>query len=191
MADAPKPAGVRASIAVGLAVVVGAVGGHTYHVLHPPPPDIAVSTAVVRFSPRGGCTDMVVSELDRASHEVLVQAYSFTSDPIGAALIRAKSRGVAVQVILDRSQRDGVGSETRKLAAVLPVFIDAQHSIAHNKVMILDGTTVITGSFNFTNQAEARNAENLIVLRSQALARSYRDNWLAHQAHSEPMPLAP
>ena len=43
--------------------------------------------------------------------------------------------------------------------------IDDQHAIAHNKMMIIDNATIITGSFNFTKAAEERNAENLLVLK--------------------------
>jgi phosphatidylserine/phosphatidylglycerophosphate/cardiolipin synthase-like enzyme len=59
----------------------------------------------VFFSPNGGCTAAIVSELERAKSSVLVQAYSFTSAPIARAVIDAKKRGVRVQVILDRSQK--------------------------------------------------------------------------------------
>jgi phosphatidylserine/phosphatidylglycerophosphate/cardiolipin synthase-like enzyme len=58
--------------------------------------------------------------------------------------------------------------------------------IAHNKVMILDGQTVITGSFNFTKSAEESNAENLLVIRDAAIAGQYAANWHAHAQHSEP-----
>jgi phosphatidylserine/phosphatidylglycerophosphate/cardiolipin synthase-like enzyme len=49
------------------------------------------------------------------------------------------------------------------------VKIDAQHTIAHNKVIIIDGETVITGSFNFTKAAEESIAENLFVILDQNL----------------------
>ncbi|HTR44450.1 MAG TPA: phospholipase D-like domain-containing protein, partial [Thermodesulfovibrionales bacterium] len=49
----------------------------------------------------------------------------------------------------------------------IPTYIDAQHAIAHNKVMIIDKETVITGSFNFTKAAEERNAENLLILKNK------------------------
>ena len=54
----------------------------------------------------------------------------------------------------------------------IPVKIDAQHAIAHNKAMIIDGETVITGSFNFTKAAEENNAENLLVIRDRKLAET-------------------
>jgi phosphatidylserine/phosphatidylglycerophosphate/cardiolipin synthase-like enzyme len=52
--------------------------------------------------------------------------------------------------------------------------------------MIIDMTTVITGSFNFTNAAEEKNAENILVISSRKLAKDYFDNWLKHKEHSEP-----
>ena len=64
-------------------------------------------------------------------------------------------------------------------------YIDAAHAIAHNKVMVLDKETVITGSFNFTKAAEEKNAENLLILRSKDLAQEYAENWKKHKRHSE------
>ena len=61
----------------------------------------------VYFSPKGGCTEAVVAELDAAKATIFVQAYSFTSAPIAKALVDAHKRGVAVRVILDRSPADG------------------------------------------------------------------------------------
>src|SRR5258708_39955391 len=57
----------------------------------------------VHFSPKGGCTEAVVANLDRAKSTVLVQAYSFTSAPIAKALVDAHKRGVKIEVILDKS----------------------------------------------------------------------------------------
>jgi phosphatidylserine/phosphatidylglycerophosphate/cardiolipin synthase-like enzyme len=57
--------------------------------------------------------------------------------------------------------------------------------IAHNKIMIIDGETVITGSFNFTKAAEEKNAENLLVIRDKKLAEQYIKNWKEHERHSE------
>lgn len=67
----------------------------------------------------------------------------------------------------------------------IPVFIDAIHAIAHNKIMIIDDEIVITGSFNFTKAAEEKNAENLLVIKSKELAKEYIENWQKHKEHSE------
>ena len=140
------------------------------------------------FSPGGGCTDAIVATLREARQSVRVQAYSFTSAPIAQALVEAHRRGVSTEVILDKSQVSERYSEADFTSrAGIPTFIDAQHAIAHNKIIIVDGSTVITGSFNFTKAAEERNAENLLILRHQPeLARQYLENFETHRAHSQP-----
>lgn len=141
----------------------------------------------VYFSPKGGCTEAIISEIDRAKTEILIQAYSFTSAPIAKALVNAHKRGVKVQAILDKSQRsERYTSATFLTNAGIPTYIDARHAIAHNKIMIIDKTMVITGSFNFTKAAEEKNAENMLIISSAELARLYLDNWQNHKEHSEP-----
>ena len=138
------------------------------------------------FTPGGTCTDRIVSEIDSARTEVLVQAYSFTSAQIGKALAAAHKRGVRVEAILDRSQRTARYSWATFLANMrIPTYIDARHAIAHNKIIIIDSHVTITGSFNFTRAAEEKNAENLLIIRSRDIAKAYRENWFEHRRHSE------
>ena len=142
----------------------------------------------VHFSPKGGCLDAVVGELRKAHREILVQAYSFTSDPLTFGLVDAKKRGVNVDILLDRSNEVEKYSDLHILLEQgLDPLIDADHPIAHNKVMIIDQKTLITGSFNFTNQAEGENAENLLIIKGNAeLVQRYRDNFFHHKAHCKP-----
>ena len=127
-----------------------------------------------------------MKEMEQAKTSVLVQAYSFTSAPIAKALLNAHKRGVKVEVILDKSQKtQKYSSATFLNNQGIPVKIDAQHTIAHNKVMIIDGETVITGSFNFTKAAEESNAENLLIIHDKKLAERYIKNWQEHERHSE------
>ncbi len=146
----------------------------------------AGSVISVCFSPGGHCTDVIVKEIESARSSILVQAYGFTSAPIAKALLEAHKRGVTVHAILDKSNRTDKYSGADFLYNVgIPILIDSAHAIAHNKVMVIDGETVITGSFNFTKAAEERNAENLLVIRDKDLAEKYRRNWNQHAAHSE------
>ncbi len=139
----------------------------------------------VYFSPRDGATEAIVREIGQARSEVRVQAYSLTSAPIAEALLKAHKRGIKVEVILDKSQRTQKYSSSTFLAnARIPTYIDAEHAIAHNKIIIIDRSVVITGSFNFTKAAEEKNAENLLVIRSKEVAKPYLDNWLRHRDHS-------
>jgi phosphatidylserine/phosphatidylglycerophosphate/cardiolipin synthase-like enzyme len=170
-----------------LLVVIGAVallvnaGGQYFR-----KPIVPKETEVF-FSPKGGCTDAVVNEIRRATRSVLVQAYSFTSAPIAKALVDAHQRGLDVKIILDKSILSEHYSEGDFTAhAGIPTWVDKRHAIAHNKVMIIDGDTVITGSFNFTKQAEESNAENLLIIhKTPELAELYAKNWREHQGHSE------
>jgi hypothetical protein len=150
--------------------------------------DPSSSTIYPYFSPNGGCTQAIVDALGASKSSVLVQAYSFTSAPIAKALVEAHKRHVDVQVILDKSQRTERYSGATFLSNEgIPVFIDSAHKIAHNKIMIVDGKTVITGSFNFTKSAEEGNAENLLVIsNAPELAQKYTANWKEHLEHSEP-----
>ena len=139
----------------------------------------------VFFSPKGGCTQAIVRELKAARQSILVQAYSFTSAPIAAALVEAARRGVLIEVVLDKSNRTGKYSSADFVAhAGIPTWLDERHAIAHSKVMVIDEATVITGSFNFTKAAEESNAENILVLRSPDLAARYTQQFLEHRRHS-------
>jgi phosphatidylserine/phosphatidylglycerophosphate/cardiolipin synthase-like enzyme len=141
----------------------------------------------VYFSPKGGATEAVANALDHATNAILVQAYSFTSASIAQALVSSHRRGVKVQVILDHSQRTEKYSEADFLRNNgISTLIDARHAIAHNKIIIIDGYLLVTGSFNFTRAAEEHNAENLLVINDPVLAQQYVANWQVHQQHSEP-----
>jgi len=147
----------------------------------------AAENVQVFFSPHGGCTEAVLENLGRATTSVLVQAYSFTSAPIAKALADAKKRGVNVRVILDKSNVTGHYSSVDFVAhANIATYIDPKHAIAHNKIMVIDGTTILTGSFNFTKAAEGSNAENLLVIQDATLAKVYTANWQAHLEHAQP-----
>ena len=138
----------------------------------------------VYFTPPTNAASAIVKTIDGSEHEVLVQAYGFTHNAIAQALVRAHQRGVNVRVLLDQKSQ----SSNRYVMGVLTdadiaVRQDGKHAIAHNKVMVIDQAIVITGSFNFTNSAETRNAENVLILKSPDLALQYRLQWQNHWAH--------
>lgn len=59
--------------------------------------------AQIFFSPNGGCTTAIVKKIDEAKSEIYVAAYSFSSIPIGNALVNAKKRGIIVEAVVDDS----------------------------------------------------------------------------------------
>jgi phosphatidylserine/phosphatidylglycerophosphate/cardiolipin synthase-like enzyme len=144
------------------------------------------------FTPeyQGGprCTDLILGAINSAHKTILVQAYFLTTRSITRALVSAYRRGVAVQVILDRRNALRIGyPEATYLArsGIIPL-LDGVHKNAHNKIMIIDSQTVITGSFNFTYSAERYDAENLLLITDPTLARAYIENFALHVKHSVP-----
>jgi phosphatidylserine/phosphatidylglycerophosphate/cardiolipin synthase-like enzyme len=151
-------------------------------------PLITTARVAVYFSPQGGATDAVVQAIGAAQTQILVQAYSFTSAPIAKALVEAHKRGVKVLAVLNKSNvTQNYSAATFLVNVGIPTLIDAEHAIAHSKVMVIDNATVITGSFNFSKAAEEKNVENLLVLtEAPALVQAYTANIQAHAAHSQP-----
>ena len=175
-----------AVIAFGGGYVAGLYGPHSGIAIGAG--DVAVdSTAKCYFSPGGGCTAAIVAEIDAARITVELEGYAYTSRPIGDALLSAHQRGVDVKLVLDASKSNEDRHEVDYLARKgLPIYLDARHAIFHNKVVLIDDRTLITGSFNFTRAAEEENAENIIILHDQArLQSAYEDKFREHLAHSE------
>ncbi|MFA6222675.1 MAG: phospholipase D family protein [Desulfomonilaceae bacterium] len=141
---------------------------------------------VVCFSPEGQCSRSIIRAIDSAKTQILVQAYSFTSSRIAKALLKARKRGVNVEVILDKIHlTDNYSSATFLANSGIRTYVDQAHNIAHNKIMIIDSDTVVTGSFNFTRAADEQNAENVLIIKSAELAKLYLANWQDHRRHSE------
>ena len=151
----------------------------------------ATGTIEYAMTPGHDAAGLIVRTIDAAEVQILVQAFSFTNRDIADALIRAHRRGIDVQVIADREQTDSMESAALRslVQAGLAVFTDAEHSAAHNKVIVIDQNarqpTLITGSFNFTFAAQFRNAENVLVLRdNREIARAFYRNWRQHREHA-------
>lgn len=133
----------------------------------------------VCFTPPSGCSEKIIEEINSSKASIYVQAYGFTSKTIADSLIKAHLRGVKVQVILDRSNMSKKGySKLMDLKeAGIDISLDIVPGIAHNKVMIIDEKKVITGSFNFTEAADKRNSENVIIIEDKETVKQYLNNW--------------
>lgn len=146
-----------------------------------PAGDVEISSSAqptVYFSPKGGVKQILIDAIRQANEEILVALYYFTDPDLADELVEAHHRGLQIRVILDKSQRNGKYSQARKLAdAGLPVAFDSKHRIFHHKFMVIDKTTVVTGSQNWTKSADQYNAENILCLQDGELATQYREQF--------------
>ena len=125
---------------------------------------LAQATTEEAFSPHQGATELVVKTIGEAQTSVRVAAYSFTSRPIAQALIDACSRNVDVQIVFDKSQRTNSFISRSFDNSCVQTRVNDRYAIMHDKFIIVDDKTLETGSFNFTQAAENKNAENVLVI---------------------------
>ena len=143
----------------------------------------------VCFSPYQHCASQIIQLINHAKHDIFIQAYSFTLKKMAKALVKAKRRGVTVNVIFDKSNFDGSfhSSINYLIKNGILIWNDNLSNIAHNKVMIVDRAIVETGSFNYTVSAEKYNVENVLIIHSQGLAKQYLENWYRRARLSIPV----
>lgn len=144
-----------------------------------------VATIETCFAPESDCAGFAVRAIDGAEHEILVGAYGLTTGAgIVEALLRAQRRGVAVKLIADKTTPCGKNSGIDPLASAgVLIWIDHSARIAHAKTMVIDGTTTLNGSYNWTRGAAA-NSEDLNLVASAAVAGAYAAHWRGRQALS-------
>lgn len=133
----------------------------------------------VAFSPNRGSLSLILQEIENAESEILVAAYSFTSQPIVDALVAAHKRGVDVSIVVNKGSINGNGAKARYIDEKgVPIRANAKYSIMHNKFMVIDEHTVETGSFNYSAAAVNRNAENVLVVKCvSSIASSYKEEF--------------
>ncbi len=126
------------------------------------------------FSPQDTVEPHILERLRAARRSIVFMAFSYTSDAVSAAMLERHAQGVAVRGVFERRNAGGIGAEFDTLrAGGVDVLEDGNCYTMHHKVIVIDGRTVITGSYNFTNRAENVNDENLLIIDDRELARLY------------------
>ena len=150
-----------------------------------PRPEAAAPAARVEayFTPGDDVARIIAARIAAARHTVHVQAYLFTNRRLAAALAQAAQRGVSVELVGDAKQHEAGGLPVLKGLdrAGVRVWLAADYAAFHNKVVLVDAgrpsAVVVTGSYNFTQAAQERNAENVVVISGspEVAARVARD----------------
>lgn len=132
----------------------------------------------VYFCPRDECANKLIQRIDSANSSIYIAIYSFTHDEIASALIRAKERGLDVRVVFDydQSKNDSSDDEKLQMSGIL-VALRNGSGYMHNKFTVIDGNIVATGSFNYSQNADTRNDENLIFIVGEGVAVKYKKDF--------------
>jgi len=132
------------------------------------------STVECYFAPEDGVEREILAEIAAAKISIDFLAFSFTSKPIAEAMAARARQGVAVRGVFEQRNAGSKHSQDDYLAEHgADIRMDRNPYNMHNKVIILDELTVITGSYNFSASAEQKNDENVVILHVPEVARRY------------------
>ncbi len=129
----------------------------------------------VLFSPDDGVLAALVPLLEGAQESIYFLAYSFTSNQLGEIVRLKAEEGITVAGVMDDEQiRSNQGTEFDPFRqAELDVRRDGIDGLLHHKVFIIDESIVVFGSYNFSQNAEERNDENLMIIYNPVIARQF------------------
>jgi len=132
----------------------------------------------VYFSPNGGCTAAVISEIRNAAQTIDIAMYYLSSVKIARALVLSQKRHLQVRIVLDQSQEIEAASKSGYLIKHgFKIKYHLGFGLMHNKFALIDGKTLITGSFNWTSTAEEKNEENLLIITDARTIEKYADRF--------------
>lgn len=130
------------------------------------------------FSPNENLSSTYVNGISQAQHTVDISCYGITDRRISGALVSARSRGVLVRVYVDNGQSRCMGSQVTYLRSNgVEVRIKTSSVLCHNKYVILDGNTVITGSANLSVAANSQDNNSLVISGVDSVTRAYQTDF--------------
>ena len=135
-----------------------------------------IAETKVLFSPSGNIQSGIVQLISQSKNTIDIMIYSFTSKEIASSLVYAHDRGIKIRVIADKSQSKGKSSLIGYLSSKgikVKVITGIGRGIMHNKTCIVDGTELVTGSYNWTNNAEYYSYENAIFTDEKDIIGKY------------------
>jgi len=160
------------AIGVGLGVAL------TYHPAPSIPP--ALYKAETYFSPNGGVASNIIKAINNTKSSIDLAIFDLTSNDIASVLEQAQKRGVKIRIIADSRQAKGAYSAITELARE-QVDIKITHGegrgIMHNKFAIFDSKSMVTGSYNWTNNAERFNYENAVFITDPNVIMQYQKDF--------------
>ncbi len=159
-------------------MVGGLFGPNKIRLTERVPAQVGGAQVRVYFSPKDGVASYVVEQIDRAQRSVRFMAFSYTAAPVADAMIAKLNAGLKVSGVMEKQNAGGRGSQYDHLVeAGVDAIVDGNCYIMHHKTIIIDDRIVITGSYNFTNNAERDNDENLVIIDDARIAKRFIEEY--------------
>jgi len=130
------------------------------------------------FCPEDNCEDRTILAIGNAESSINAAMYSFTSKEIFEALLKAKEKGIETRIVLDYLQSKSKYSlKDELLENGFEVRVMPSGKTMHNKFVIIDQDLVITGSYNWTKNADTRNKENLVYIFDKKISQEFEEEF--------------
>jgi len=142
-------------------------------------PNVEVDGVLIEnyFCPEDSCAYHVKEELKKATSSIDFMTFSFTHESIANQLLIQRDEGVLVRGVFEARQVSQYSKYELLKYQGLDVVKDGNKNNMHHKVFIIDGSTVITGSFNPSNNGDKRNDENILIIHDEVIAALYTEEF--------------
>lgn len=129
----------------------------------------------IYFSPKDKVSGRIIELINNAKSYIYIPTYLITHKDISEALIKAKSRGIDVRVIIDANSTSTRNTK-HKLLRTNGILLKTENYAGklHSKTIIIDDEYIITGSMNFSNSGENKNDENILIIKNPEFAKSHK-----------------
>lgn len=135
----------------------------------------------VYFTPSPDCENHIIKRIEETQNTIDAAVYSITNNAITKALIDAHNRGVKIRILTDRTQAGNKSSTVKELESTgIDLMRHRKYKIQHDKFAVFDGQKGVTGSYNWTNAATYKNAENCLFFEDssvQKYEKRFEDLW--------------
>jgi phosphatidylserine/phosphatidylglycerophosphate/cardiolipin synthase-like enzyme len=157
-----------------------------------PNPSVSIGGVQVEtyMAPEDNVMARLIQLVEGAQKSVHFMAYTFTHEELANAMIARSQSKIDVQGVIEEHNASQ-GSLADLYCGRVAVRTDGNPYNMHHKVIIIDGETVITGSFNFTWSADTENDENVLVIHDRSVAAMYEQEYQKmYKAGKEPKGIA-
>lgn len=147
------------------------------------------SAIQVLFSAEDHAVDNLIALANDARSNIRFLAFSFTDYPLAQAMIERAKAGVDVRGVFETFGSNSPRSELKTFwCAGLPVRQDGNSSFLHDKIIIIDNSIVVTGSLNFSSNADEENEENVVIIDNAEIAALYLQEYQRVWAQAADVP---